>query len=65
MIYLKNEFWIFSFLQMFPAIPPYMLQPQFGMLSAPARLPQQVPFQPNGVFNFLYDVYIYTYHQAL
>lgn len=52
------------FLQMFPAIPPYMLQPQFGMPNAPAQLPQQFPFQPYGVFNFLCDVYIYT-HQAL
>ncbi|TSU11346.1 hypothetical protein Baya_12802 [Bagarius yarrelli] len=35
---------------MFPAIPPYLLQPQFGLPGAPAQLPQQFPFQPNGVF---------------
>ncbi|XP_060771966.1 secretory calcium-binding phosphoprotein 9 [Neoarius graeffei] len=33
---------------MFPVIPPYMLQPQFGIPNAPAQLPQQVLFQPNG-----------------
>ncbi|MCI4394770.1 hypothetical protein PGIGA_G00172560 [Pangasianodon gigas] len=37
---------------MIPAIPPYMLQPQFGMPNAP-QLPQQLPFQPNGGMPFL------------
>ncbi|XP_053475490.1 protein enabled-like [Ictalurus furcatus] len=41
------------FLQMFPAIPPYMLQPQFGMPNAPAQLPQQFPFQPYGAMPFM------------
>ncbi|XP_046699420.1 secretory calcium-binding phosphoprotein 9 [Silurus meridionalis] len=38
---------------MYPAIPPYMLQPQFGMPNAPPQIPQQVPFQPNGGMPFL------------
>ncbi|MCJ8748972.1 hypothetical protein PDJAM_G00170810 [Pangasius djambal] len=37
---------------MIPAIPPYMLQPPFGIPNAP-QIPQQLPFQPNGVFNLL------------
>ncbi|XP_060720079.1 secretory calcium-binding phosphoprotein 9 [Tachysurus vachellii] len=38
---------------MFPGIPPYMLQPPFGIPNAPAQLPQQFPFQPNGGLPFL------------
>ncbi|KAG7314232.1 hypothetical protein KOW79_022728 [Hemibagrus wyckioides] len=38
---------------MIPGIPPYMLQPQFGIPNAPAQLPQQFPFQPNGGMPFL------------
>lgn len=55
----------FAFLlQMFPAIPPYMLQPQLGIPNAPAQLPQQFPFQPNGVRSLLCGVYIYTHPQS-